>query len=407
MADLNGPKRNPFLTDKKNTQQNKDKEDAPLQHKIARHKILIFYRLCFAAALVAAFALFAYIRWKNLEYTDYEIKQEYAWTRSQEAHSLNLMNTLFTYSKDGMSCTDTRGKVIWNQTYEMQNPMIRTCSNVVAVGDYNGRYIYVSDTAGSLGTINTTMPIRDFCVAANGVVAAVLDDSTVTAIYLYSVSGEQLAYFKTTMSKSGYPVAIAISDDGRQVAVSYLKAQEEEVTSNVAFYNFSSVGQNYTDNLVGGYGYADAVVPRISFMNNDTVFAVADNRLMFYQGRQKPVNLADVLISDEIQSVFYNQDHVGLVFYNSGAETTYRMEIYDTSGKKVSEIAFDLEYKDIIFDTAGIVIYNEDGCLIYDWDGRVKFQGDFKEKVECMITTGSITRYTLVTADSIQTIQLQ
>lgn len=407
MADLNGSKRNPFLTDKKNTQQNKDKEDAPLQHKIARHKILIFYKLCVAAALVAAFALFAYIRWKNLEYTDYEIKQEYAWTRSQEAHSLNLMNTLFTYSKDGMSCTDTRGKVIWNQTYEMQNPMIRTCSNVVAVGDYNGRYIYVSDTAGSLGTINTTMPIRDFCVAANGVVAAVLDDSTVTAIYLYSVSGEQLAYFKTTMSKSGYPAAIAISDDGRQVAVSYLKAQEGEVTSNVAFYNFSSVGQNYTDNLVGGYGYADAVVPRISFMNNDTVFAVADNRLMFYQGRQKPVNLADVLISDEIQSVFYNQDHVGLVFYNSGAETTYRMEIYDTSGKKISEIAFDLEYKDIIFDTAGIVIYNEDGCLIYDWDGRVKFQGDFKEKVECMITTGSITRYTLVTADSIQTIQLQ
>jgi hypothetical protein len=56
-------------------------------------------------------------------------------------------------------------------------------------------------------------------------VAAVLDDSTVTAIYLYSVAGEQLAYFKTTMSKSGYPVAIAISDDGKQIAVSYLKAE--------------------------------------------------------------------------------------------------------------------------------------------------------------------------------------
>ena len=94
----------------------------------------------------------------------------------------------------------------------------------------------MSDTAGNLGTIDTTMPIRDFCVASNGVVAAVLDDSTVTAIYLFTaLQEEQLAYFKTTMSKSGYPVAIAISDDGKQIAVSYLKAENGKVTSSVGF----------------------------------------------------------------------------------------------------------------------------------------------------------------------------
>ena len=59
------------------------------------------------------------------------------------------------------------------------------------------------------------------------------------------------------------------------------------MSSSIGFYNFSSVGQNYTDNLVGGYGYTDAVVPLLDFMGNDTVFAVADNRLMFYQGKQK------------------------------------------------------------------------------------------------------------------------
>ena len=245
MADLNKAKRNPFLKSGKKEEKNTNKTDTPLQHKLARHKVLMIYRICFVVALVCVFLVCAYIHWKNLQYTDYEVKQQYEWSRSQEAHSINLANTLFTYSKDGMSCTDAKGKVIWNQTYEMQDPMVRTCSNVVAVGDYNGRNIYVSDTAGNLGTIDTTMPIRDFCVASNGVVAAVLDDSTVTAIYLYSVAGEQLAYFKTTMSKSGYPVAIAISDDGKQIAVSYLKAENGKVTSSVGFYNFSSVGQNY------------------------------------------------------------------------------------------------------------------------------------------------------------------
>ena len=80
---------------------------------------------------------------------------------------------------------------------------------------------------------------------------------------------------------------------------------------------------------------------------------------------------------------------------------------YDTSGKKVRELAFDLEYKDIIFDTAGIIIYNDESCVIYDWDGRLKYQGEFRNRVECMIPTGNIVRYTLVTTDSIQNIQLQ
>ena len=142
-------------------------------------------------------------------------------------------------------------------------------------------------------------------------------------------------------------------------------------------------------------------------MGNDTVFAVADNRLMFFQGKQKPESLSDVLISEEIQSVFYDDGHVGLVFYNTAAETTYRVEIYDTNAKKVIEIAFDLEYDDILFDTSGIIIYNENECMIYDWDNRLKYQGAFKDRVTCFIPGGNIARHTLVTDDAIQLIELQ
>ena len=99
------------------------------------------------------------------------------------------------------------------------------------------------------------------------------------------------------MSQSGYPIAIDISDDGTQVAVSYIKADNGQLSSSIGFYNFSAVGQNYTDNLVSGYGYADAVVPMVHYMENDTVFAVADNRLMFFKGRQKPESILDTLTS--------------------------------------------------------------------------------------------------------------
>lgn len=413
MAEIKDFNKNHFLLKREVSKEQKDltdKEQKSMDHMLARHRHVKIYTVLITLAVSAALALALYLNWKSKVYIDYEVMQQTQWTKSSDSRCMNLAGTLFTYSNDGMSCTNTKGKVIWNQTYEMQDPMIRTCKKTVAVGDYNGRNIYVSNTQGILGTIETTMPIRDFCVSENGIVAVVLDDSTVTAIYLYSSTGEPgkpLASFKTTMSQSGYPIAIDISDDGTQVAVSYIKADNGKVSSSIGFYNFSAVGQNYTDNLVSGYGYTDAVVPMIHFMEDDTVFAVADNRIMFFKGRQKPENILDTLISEEIQSVFFDEKHVGLVFFNPTGETTYRLDVYDTNAKKTNEITFSTEYTDILFDTASIIIHNENEILLYDWDNRLKFEGTFMDRMLCLLPMGNISRYTIVTEDAIQLIELQ
>lgn len=413
MAEIKDFNKNHFLLKREVSKEQKDltdKEQKSMDHMLARHRHVKIYTVLITLAVSAALALALCLNWKSKVYIDYEVMQQTQWTKSSDSRCMNLAGTLFTYSNDGMSCTNTKGKVIWNQTYEMQDPMIRTCKKTVAVGDYNGRNIYVSNTQGILGTIETTMPIRDFCVSENGIVAVVLDDSTVTAIYLYSSTGEPgkpLASFKTTMSQSGYPIAIDISDDGTQVAVSYIKADNGKVSSSIGFYNFSAVGQNYTDNLVSGYGYTDAVVPMIHFMEDDTVFAVADNRIMFFKGRQKPENILDTLISEEIQSVFFDEKHVGLVFFNPTGETTYRLDVYDTNAKKTNEITFSTEYTDILFDTASIIIHNENEILLYDWDNRLKFEGTFMDRMLCLLPMGNISRYTIVTEDAIQLIELQ
>ncbi len=418
MAEIKDFNRNHFLLkgaqkDKLKSEDNEkadDKAQKSMDSMIARHRHVKIYTILIIAAVLAAVIFALYLNWKHKVYVDYEIVQVTEWTKSSDSKCMNLSGTLFTYSNDGMSCTDTKGKVIWNQTYEMQNPIIRTCKKTVAVGDYNGRNVYIANTQGILGAIETTMPIRDLCVSENGIVAVVLDDSKVTEIHLYSSTGEAgkpLASFKTTMSQSGYPIAIDISNDGTQVAVSYIKADNGQVSSSIGFYNFSAVGQNYTDNLVSGYGYADAVVPMIHFMDDDTVFAVADNRLMFFKGRQKPESILDTIISDEIQSVFYNESHVGLVFFNPTGETTYRMELYDTNAKKTNEVAFNTEYTDIVFDTASFIIHNDNECLIYDWDNRLKFEGVFMERMLSILPMGSISRYTVVTEQAIELIELQ
>lgn len=411
MAEIKDFNRNQYLLkggkDDKNKEKVNDSEKKTMDNMLARHRQVKLYSVLLILALVAVITVGSYINYKNKVYISYEVIQQSEWIRAAESKSLNLKGTLFTYSNDGMNCTDLKGKTIWNQTYEMQNPEIRTCGKTVAVGDYNGRKIYVANTQGVIGTVETTMPIRDFCVSGNGVVAAVLDDSPVTSIYLYNAAtGESFADFKTRMSNSGYPIAIDIASDGSLVAVSYIKVEKGKMVSNVGFYNFSAVGQNYTDNFVSGYVYPEAVVPMVHFMGNDTVFAAADNRQMFFKGRQKPESLSETMISEEIQSVFCDEEHVGLVFYNTAAETTYRVEIYDTNGRKVSEIPFDLEYKEILFDPSGIIIYNDSECLIYDWGEKLKYHGIFEERVLCFIPGRNISKHTLVTEETIQTVQL-
>lgn len=413
MAEIRDFNRNQYLLKDKNKKSNVVTTDDPndkrsAENMLARHRQIKRNTVIFLVIIIGIIFACSYFQWKNTVYTYYEVIQQSDWERSQEAKCMRLGNMLFAYSKDGMSCTDIKGNMVWNQTYEMQNPIVRICDNTVAVGDYNGRNIYISNAqSGNLGKIETTLPIRDFCVSANGIVAVVLDDSVVTAIYMYDSSGKRFADFKTTMSKSGYPVAVDISDDGSLVGISYIKAEKGKVSSHIAFYNFSAVGQNYTDNLVSGYGYSEAIVPIINFMNNDTVFAVADNRLMFYKGRQKPENLTDIVLSEEIQSVYYSDDYIGLVYYNVSGDTTYKMEVYDTSATKVYQIDFDTEYTDIMFSEYGIVIRSDNECLIYDWEKRLKYEGDFLEKIECMLPNGSVSKYTLVTDDTIQQIELR
>ena len=74
---------------------------------------------------------------------------------------------LLNYSKDGAGCMDTKGNAVWNQTFEMQNPIVDICQNVVAIGDYNGRTIYVMNTGGPMGNITTNRPIRNITYLFN------------------------------------------------------------------------------------------------------------------------------------------------------------------------------------------------------------------------------------------------
>lgn len=389
----------------------KDRDDEKVRinyrEKIKSHKFTIFYRVILVVILIAAIIAALYVQWKNKIYSQATILSSVEINITQGSNLMPFSGYLLTYSKDGAGCMDVKGSAVWNQTFEMQNPIVDICQNVVAIGDYNGRIIYVMNTSGAMGNITTNRPIRDFCVASNGVVAVVLDDMDTTWIYLYDAQGKELIYFRTTMKESGYPVNVSISPNGQLVCVSYLFVDSGQMKSSVAFYNFGDVGQNNTNNYVSGYDYLNAVVPVAGFLDNRSVFAVADDRVMFYAGAQVPTSVAENLVSDDIQSVYYGGEYVGLVFNSIEGSSRYRLDVYHKSGELRQSIDFDIDYRDILFHEDQIIIYNETECCIYNGNGTEKYRGRFEKAALMLIPQNGAYRYMVVTPDSIDVIELQ
>lgn len=383
------------------------KQGDSLGMKILKHRLVILYRTVLIIAVVAAAVAIVIVQAKNRVYESYEEISSVPRENISGSVTAALGEHILTYSNDGANCVNGEGEQLWNQTFEMQNPIVDIRGDVAAMGDYNGRTIYVMDSSGPLGEIDTKMPIRNFVVSANGVVAAILDDTNITWIYLFDASGNTLAYFKTTMKQSGYPVGITISDNGCLVGVSYLYVDSGVMKSSVAFYNFGPVGQNEIDNFVSGYDYMDSVMPYVRFLGSETAIAVSDDRLVVYSGSQKPVSVADVLLDGEILGVYCGKEYVALVYNDVTGNAMYKADIYNKDGKLADTVMLGFQFSDIIFSGDRVIAYSEQEMLVHTIGRMDKFAGNFRKSVQTLIPGKKADEYVIVTGDSVDTIELK
>lgn len=376
------------------------------EKKLRRHKITNLYRIGIIVLIVLILLISAYYNYQRQVYTDYDVNKKITYSEAQSARYLEFNGNILRYSQDGASAFNINNDMIWNETFEMQNPVADSCGDYAALGDYMGTTIYIFNSEGLKGTIDTSTPLRNFSVAGNGNVAAVMEEEDVTWIKLFDVNGVNIASDKTTMARSGYPVRIDLSDDGILMSVSHLFVDSGVLSSSVAYYNFGAVGQNEIDNLVSGYTYTNTIISHVKFMNSDTAFAIGDDRFVIYKGAQKPESTYEKLISEEILSVFNNNQYVGLVFDDSSTENRFRIEVYNDEGTLVCNQGFDIDYSNIAFYKDLIVIYSAEECEIYNMSGLKKYSGAFEQSATIMIPE-SKSKYLIVSGDCMEEIKLK
>lgn len=396
-----------FLKEKKQRQYD---TDVDYRERIRAHKLSVFLRTVGITIAIVVVIVIMNISFNDKIYSEIRVNKSNPISVVTGAHTENLGGKLLIYSKDGATCIDSEGKASWNQSYEMQSPVVAICQNTVAIGDYNGRTIYVANKDSILGTVKTNLPIRDISVSDNGVVAAVLDDSEVTRIFVYngnSDTDEPIVQAKATMNKSGYPIAVTLSPNGKLMMVSYFYVDSGNMKSSIAYYNFGEVGSNEADNYVSGYDYSDTVIPYVKFMDDDSSFGVSDDRIIFFDGKEKPTNISSVIFDTRVVAVYNNEEYVGLVYRDTTGTSMFKLDIYNSTGALVSTRLIDFEYTDIIFNKDRVIIYDDNKMEIYTIKGVQKFAGSLNTNTKLIIPTNSTFKFSMIDSDSINQVELR
>lgn len=244
----------------------------------------------FALAAVLAAGAAVYFFRGSREYTDYEVVQELENSGASDYVAVN--GSLVRYGTEGAQAVSKGGTLLWNITYQtMKNPAFSFCGAMTAAADIGANQYLLTDGTGETRSFSTPHRIQALCVAKQGVTAVLMNAEEKDYIYLYSKEGEVLSEMETVVARDGFPLAIALSEDGTKLVTSYMKVENDEPVCSVTFYNFGGVGQNYVRNLVGQVLYPECLIPRISFWDNNTVMVVGGNVAELFSMKEIPASV--------------------------------------------------------------------------------------------------------------------
>lgn len=383
-------------------------DDEIVKHRIKKHRrhmviIAVIGVIVIAIAVVLVMRLI-----DGYVFTSYSVTGSLNREDIESSGYIAYGDGYIRYSNDGAAYYTVKGKALWNQTYSMQKPQVKICEDCVAIGDINGNTIYIFNKNGNIGKVDTSLVISQIEVAANGAVAAVLEDNEANYINMYDKEGNKIYSVKTTLAGDGYPLDISISNDSAKLIASYVYVSGEEIKTNVVFYNFSEVGQNETERVVGGFNhYNDVLVGDVQFLSNNIAVAVGENVISIYKIKEYPSLEKEIQIDNTIDRVFFGTDYIGLVLDNSDSGELYKMVVYNFSGSKVCEAEFGTQVDNIQFDGSSVVMNNSTSFSVFNLKGKNVANMSFDMPASKVLPTGTRGEYILINTKYIQNIKLK
>ena len=362
-------------------------------------------RILVTAVLAALAVCGTYLLLKNETYGQARKASGYTNEISDSNSYIRFGNGIVRYSRDGVVFLNRKNEEQWIQSAQIQNPIIEVNDDTFAVADSGGNSILVFTEDGLKGEIETTLPIEKISVSNQGIVSAILRNENSPKIISYDATGNILVEQQASLSSTGYPVALEMSDDGNELAVSYVYTVGTQIRSRVVYYNFGEAGQAKADNIVASDVYQGTVMADIFYMGSSRSVVVGDNSFAVYSCGEVPEKQQEVTLDQEIKSVFHSDRYIGLILLNQ-EKSGYEVRLYDRSGNLMLSRAITGDYSNVRIDGDEIIMFDGSRCCIVTATGVVKFQGDLGIDALEMFRAPGLNRYYVMTVNELRVIYL-
>lgn len=353
------------------------------------------------AVIAAVCLVFLYVEKRS--YHSYKVLNTSEQEDVVSTQYVEMDGDILRYSPDGVSVVDSSMNTVWNETYTMQNPIADVNGSRAVIADSEGTSLYICDKKGVTGTVTTSYSIIKVRIAANGMVAAILDNDENIWINFYNSDGSLVAENLTKIDDPGYPMDVAVSDNGVMM-VTFQYVDGSKTTSYVAFYNYGDVGQNEDDRIVSGYTYENVVIPQVECISESQYIALRDDGFSTYQGNQIPKEVKTINVKQEIVSTFFDDQRIGLVFKNNSKDSEYTMEVYSMNGQLKFRKNFNVAYSTIKMSDGNIIMYNSSQICVMNSRGVQKYMGSVDGTIRDFFKIGW-NKYLMVMDNGVSTIK--
>lgn len=360
-----------------------------------------------AAAVIFVIAMFLVVKnaVDHRSYSSYKITDQDPKANNVSDYEY-VDGYILRYSSDGASLLKADHETVWNESFAMAKPKVSVCDDRMLVYDQMGTSVYIYNEKGKVGSFAPPLPILKAVISKKDTIAMLLKDGAAIDFAYYRADGSQIAAGQSHMEDLGYPTDLALSPNGQNLLISYLRTVDGKAGSVLNFYNFGKAGQAQKNNLVASDRLDGVFVPEVYCLDNHRMVAVRDDGFSIYEGTDSITESKHVKFEKEIISAFHDDSHLAFIF-DKGGDARYQLQLYTRSGNLISTADVTTPYSKARVCDDQILLYNQADVTIYSMKGFCRFRGTIKEgNIGDILKTGR-NRYLVVTDEKMETIRLR
>ena len=315
---------------------------------------------------------------------------------TETINAVSYGNYYYVLTNSFISAYNSTGKELFSYPHGFEKPIIKTSSSRALLFNQGKNNALIFNNSGLKETITTEKEILTGAISDSGVYALVtLSDKYASAVSVYSKRNNVLyEWFSAENTINN----VAISPNGKKIAVSGFNSGVGKYKSEVNVLNFKSPNPEFTDTFDGNLIYGLDTSSAKGFT------VITSNKIKFIKWYKQKSETHE----NDYNIAFYKGGKSGAVavFNRENDKTDNRIEVYNKSGKLKNKIEFKGTISDIQLFGNHIYCMSDTEIFLLGEEGKILRNASCGFGVVKFVVTGT-NNVVAITDNEIEKIKLK